>query len=1626
MASFQKLRIAINVGFQNSFFSTGVPQATYALAAGFQGIGHHVVLVRTTEKDWYDDCHELKTVFPIVPYTEFIVDASANPVDIFIDVEGSILVDKKKPYTKKLVTFLHRLPFISEMEQSLFGATTSLRNMNGVDALLTWSSYNAQDRQLYEVMYKKPVLSVPYNWFHRAVIAYSAEMKLPPWSASAPAQVQDQWTCHITETNHTMTSSAIIPMVIMSQVVKKGILPVKNCFVNNSTAIKDNEYFNKNIMEHCKVEGLTYHFVGRQRIADWRATPLSFVIAHNRFIKLKPALLDIVWSGIPVIHNSPWLRTIGCGLERFYYDDNDILGACAAVERMRADYNARAGFFAEGALEEVKKAVLKGVYYDEGILYKWGETLSQLIAVPVTPMIAEAAETPAAVLTAEQNNNAGISTMEGLVKSSKKPVRVGFSDMWDQFNPAYNFFTLLLENAAAGFGTPVDIIGVDVKDGSASGLDLLIFGPFGSVWKNYPAVPKVHYTGENTGPIDRMGSEGVFLNLGYKQVRGDDSGYVRLPLWMLEIDWFGADAERIRNPKPLPLKTVFSVDPSVLDEKKKFCSFVVTNPRNEMRNNSFHWLNSYKPVDSAGRLFNNVGDVIYAGLGGGGGELKKHEFLKDYRFCLTYENEMCEGYTTEKILHAKAAGCVPIYWGDPLVDRDFAKGGFINANGVRTREDLIDLVKSVEEDPERWRKMASVPALDDYTRDLVRRRFSHIAFLIYQRIGFAQTELERIPRFVGKTVDDEYSGGGSGSGSGSLHYITYASAAVLKNLKIYMLSVEALMLKHGSVRCTVFLAPDVDVETYQTYVKSNPKFQFVHLQHDSVHVAGFDDFWTPTHYAWKPYIMQRVNADPAYADTLCFYNDCGMAVLDIATAYLKVARESGLCFLEDGRQTNRMWCHAEFCRALSVSEAEADTRQIWAGAFAFVAGSAIATAVLDEAWILAQQRSVIVGEKWLGHADASGCYGHRHDQSIYSIVGRRKGAGFYPLDLVYNDHSMLHAQKQGCALYVHRGNFRLKAAIMEGIDEVRLINLERRTDRLEKFRAAHPEWHHRVCVEKAVDGRALTLTPALEALFKPNDFLWKKAIMGCALSHLKVWKRLAEDNTIGSMLVLEDDVLFKGDFLAGWPAAIRTVPADWDVLYLGGVLPPNKAMYEKMVEPVNAHWGRIKENQVFGQRVANRYFHFCNYSYVLRRSAAVKLLASIEARGGYHTSADHMICNAVDLFKHYVLRPAAAGCYQDDDPKYANSEFNNFNRVDGFDSDLWNNDERFSKEEIEKCSKNAKKLSIENALTSITVKDFISNDDVVIQPPVSDSLVIYTVGEHVCAEKDLMEYSWLTALIKGQSKPEHIGTALEHKHRNIVIKNIDKDHEPMVDTPIFLVQVPHIKTYSLLFDRYNAVGRTFKALHISDEFGADAVDWVDLSACIGVLRNYPREDLYGNEKVHIIPLGWAQSSGERDAPWQQTPSLPFREKIWSFYGTRWAGRDKLLEPLMKIQPHNCILFDKWKDPGQLGSIEYLGSMLNSTFVACPGGQNAETFRFYEALESGAIPLFVRCNRDANWWKFITRHINLMELTSWEHATGFVLYLMNNKDVMEKYRMSLLSGWAAMKAESRQKIAKFIE
>ena len=86
----------------------------------------------------------------------------------------------------------------------------------------------------------------------------------------------------------------------------------------------------------------------------------------------------------------------------------------------------------------------------------------------------------------------------------------------------------------------------------------------------------------------------------------------------------------------------------------------------------------------------------------------------------------------------------------------------------------------------------------------------------------------------------------------------------------------------------------------------------------------------------------------------------------------------------------------------------------------------------------------------------------------------------------------------------------------------------------------------------AVDGLKLKMTPAIARLFRPHDFGWKKPVLGCALSHLRVWWQLAnEKDDINSYLILEDDVCLAEGFIPKLSNALRYVPPNWDIVYIG-------------------------------------------------------------------------------------------------------------------------------------------------------------------------------------------------------------------------------------------------------------------------------------------------------------------------------------------------------------------------------------------------------------------------------------------------------------------------------------------
>jgi alpha(1,3/1,4) fucosyltransferase len=77
---------------------------------------------------------------------------------------------------------------------------------------------------------------------------------------------------------------------------------------------------------------------------------------------------------------------------------------------------------------------------------------------------------------------------------------------------------------------------------------------------------------------------------------------------------------------------------------------------------------------------------------------KKEEVLKNYRFCICYENMKDQyGYITEKIFDCFAAGCVPIYWGADNIADYIPKGCFIDRRKFASDLELYFFLKGMDE-----------------------------------------------------------------------------------------------------------------------------------------------------------------------------------------------------------------------------------------------------------------------------------------------------------------------------------------------------------------------------------------------------------------------------------------------------------------------------------------------------------------------------------------------------------------------------------------------------------------------------------------------------------------------------------------------------------------------------------------------------------------------------------------------------------------------------------------------------------------------------------------------------------------------------------------------------------------
>jgi len=179
------------------------------------------------------------------------------------------------------------------------------------------------------------------------------------------------------------------------------------------------------------------------------------------------------------------------------------------------------------------------------------------------------------------------------------------------------------------------------------------------------------------------------------------------------------------------------------------------------------------------------------------------------------------------------------------------------------------------------------------------------------------------------------------------------------------------------------------------------------------------------------------------------------------------------------------------------------------------------------------------------------------------------------------------------------------------------INLDRREDRWKEFQNRKPK---SIFVERfsAIDGKNL-LKYNLDEIekrvpLKENGSRFGNGVVGCFLSHYRLWKSIASNDKIKEndiIVIFEDDCHFVENWEEQFQSRITEIKDhDWDFCYIGGRFWPN---FRPSQEALKKHFKKVTERVYqFVDLELNPNLHRTTHAYAIKKKGAIKGIKEIQ------------------------------------------------------------------------------------------------------------------------------------------------------------------------------------------------------------------------------------------------------------------------------------------------------------------------------------------------------------------------------------------------------------------------------
>ncbi|MFN7055674.1 hypothetical protein [Hyphomonas sp.] len=207
-------------------------------------------------------------------------------------------------------------------------------------------------------------------------------------------------------------------------------------------------------------------------------------------------------------------------------------------------------------------------------------------------------------------------------------------------------------------------------------------------------------------------------------------------------------------------------------------------------------------------------------------------------------------------------------------------------------------------------------------------------------------------------------------------------------------------------------------------------------------------------------------------------------------------------------------------------------------------------------------------------------------------------------------------------------------------------------------------------------------------------------------------------------------------------------------------------------------------------------------------------------------------------------------------------------------------------------------------------------------------------------------------------------------------------------------------------------------IHIGDEYYRG--DFAAYAAFDFVFRMMPFEGVE-SPGVFPLPLGVTSDFG----PECRTPPGA-RELSWMFAGDWKADRHVMARAFRDVPGGLLSLPKSYKGEAGISRAEYKAAMSNAVFAPCPSGNVCiETFRPYEALHLGAIPLIPKRRLSDPYGLLLGPH-PLPSFEDWRGAAKFVAEMWATPAALDRLQAECLEWWDAFRPELSRRAAAFID